>query len=147
MHHGLLINLAGIASVPLGGIIGAGGRVGPWQPDGSLLVPTPPTFGPDRSKAFYLKLSYTRNTHLAGSQRLCALSTVRDLITIQHKIIILGVTTAHYLSFLNFQTSSYTYFSIKNSLFACVCSRKFRIIERIRKTCHIIIFQTLFSGL
>ena len=28
--------------------------------------------------------------------------TVRDLITIQHKIIILGVTTAYYLSFLNF---------------------------------------------
>ena len=42
MHHGLLINLAGIASVPLGGIIGAGGSGGPWQPGGSLLAPTPP---------------------------------------------------------------------------------------------------------
>ena len=29
-------------------------------------------------------------------------STVRYLITIQHLIIILGVTTAYYLSFLNF---------------------------------------------
>ena len=29
-------------------------------------------------------------------------TTVRDLNTIQHKIIILGVTTAYYLSFLNF---------------------------------------------
>ena len=29
-------------------------------------------------------------------------STVRDLITIQHEMIILGVTEAYYLSFLNF---------------------------------------------
>ena len=29
-------------------------------------------------------------------------STVKHLITIQHKIIILGVTTVYYLSFLNF---------------------------------------------
>ena len=30
------------------------------------------------------------------------INTVKDLITIQHKIIILGVTTAYYLSFLDF---------------------------------------------
>ena len=51
-------------------------------------------------------------------------STVKDFITIQHKINILGVTTAYYLSFLNFQTCCDAYFSIKNSPFACVCSRK-----------------------
>ena len=85
--------------------------------------------------------------NIINNIKVCTCITVKSLITIQHKIIILGVTTAHYLSFLDFSTSSCTYFSIKNSLFACVCSRKFRIIERIRKTCHIIIFQTLFSGL
>ena len=49
---------------------------------------------------------------------------VKDCITIQYKINIFGVTTAYCLSFLNFQTCFDAYFSMKNSPFACVCSRK-----------------------
>ena len=85
--------------------------------------------------------------HLLSRQFTAQYSTVTDLITIQHTINILGVTTAYYLSFLNFQTFFDAYLSIKTSPFACVCSRIFKIIERVRKTCYIIIFQTLFSGL
>ena len=58
-------------------------------------------------------------------------STVKDLITIQHKIIILGVTTAYYLSFLNFQTCFDAYFYIKTCLFASVCfSKCVRLAQR-----------------
>ena len=50
--------------------------------------------------------------------------TVKDFITIQHKINIFGVTTAYYLSFLNFYTCFDAYNSIKKPVLLLASVRR-----------------------